>query len=393
MKKLAFIILLVFLHLSSKAQHDVYAGGQLDMGLVGKTSFENNTLSKKNYSPHLGGLLFVNIRMFDLITLEVGAGQHWNNTRFKDPGFERDREGFSVELDHKNYYWNYYAAISAMYKIGKTDSYLYGKLGYAFNVYGKKELSNSTAFAISRLNIDETITSSLSYEKSNQSFIPEIGIQQMLLNRNIISAGLKLNLGRSEAYNGSYTIRNNQNGESVSDNFSSLGNFASLTVAYNVILHHIPKRERIRRIPEKDKVLTDEISKAPKDTIPEIAKDSPKEVEDRKLVVTRKLKVHTATVKIMVWDHQTVDGDRVSINLNGKWILENYTLKKEKHIFEIELEEGLNTFVLHALNLGKYSPNTAAFIVKEGIKSHRVILESDLNESGTLEINYKKRKE
>ncbi len=392
MRKILFTAVF-FIQLSVIAQHDLYVGGQLDAGIVGKTAFENESLSKKNLSPHLGGLVFINLRMFDLISLEAGIGQHWNNTRLKDPSFENENEGFSVELNHKNFYWSYYVAFAGLYRIGKTDTYLYGKLAYAINVYGKQTLSNTKSFAISRLNIDQTLGSSISYVASNQSIVPEIGIQQKLASRNLIGIGLKMNLGSTDALKGEYTITDNIRGNTITDKFSSLGNFTSLSFQYNIVLHHIPKRERVKRIPKKEKVLAEEIEDTIVDTIPEVKDDLPTEIEDRKLVVTRKVKVHSSTVKIMVWDHQTVDGDRVSINLNGRWILENYTLKKEKHIFEIELEEGINTFVLHALNLGKYSPNTAAFIVKEGIKSHRVILESDLNESGTLEINYKKKKE
>ena len=68
-------------------------------------------------------------------------------------------------------------------------------------------------------------------------------------------------------------------------------------------------------------------------------------------------------------------------------------MKKEKYEIQIELREGLNTFVLHALNLGKYKPNTAALNVFDGEKKHRIILESNMNESGTLQINYKKKRD
>ena len=355
------------------------------MGIVGRTSFENNTLDKKNFSPHLGGTAFVNFRLFDLIALELGIGQHWNNSRFKDPSFERENEGFSMEMNNKNYYWNYYFAISGLYRWGSTDTYLYGKLGYSFNDYGARTAEDATSFAISRLNIDQTIRSRTTYASTTQSFLPELGIQYKLANRNIIYLGLKMNISAEDILEGSYSIEDNISGETTSDLFSSEGNFTTIGVGYHMLIHHIPKKEKVKRLlpPKKELVL---------DTIIE-PEETPTEIADRKLVIERKLKVHSPKVTIMIWDHQTVDGDRVSLNFNGEWILEDYTLKGEKYSFEIELKEGINTFVLHALNLGKYEPNTAALLVKEGIKSHRIILESDLNESGTLEINYKKKKQ
>lgn len=391
MGKVIFILIILF-QLQASAQQDVYVGGQLDAGIAGKTTFDDKSLDKKNLSPHFGGLLFVNYRLFDAVSIEIGIGQHWNNTRFKDPSFEKENEGFSLEMNNKNYFWNYYVALSGFYRIGTTETYLYGKLGYSFNVYGNKTLTNAKPFEISRLAINKTISSTISYVSSNQSLMPEIGIQQKLLNDNLISVGLKMNFGRTAALNGNYTITDNITGEATVDKFSSLGNFTTLTFRYNVLLHHIDKKEKVKRTPKiKKEKVKDESSETKQDPKPKPKKEVPTEVAGRELIVIEKLKVHSAKVTVFVWDHQTVDGDRISLNLNGKWILEDYTLKKEKHSFEIELEEGVNTFVLHALNLGKYKPNTAALIVKEGVKSHKVILESDLNESGTLEINYKKK--
>ena len=91
---------------------------------------------------------------------------------------------------------------------------------------------------------------------------------------------------------------------------------------------------------------------------------------------------------VRVWDNQKVDGDRISLNLNGKWVLENYTLAKKPHVFQIELNEGKNIFVLHALNLGEIHPNTAAIVIVDGIKENSLLLESTLESSGTIELTY-----
>src|SRR5690606_13301563 len=104
-----------------------------------------------------------------------------------------------------------------------------------------------------------------------------------------------------------------------------------------------------------------------------IPKDSiPKEIEGRAIEVTHKVAVTRKTVTIKVWDHQKVDGDRISLNLNGRWVLINYTLQKQQKVIEVELNEGTNVFVLHALNLGKYEPNTAAIIIDDGTQENKV---------------------
>jgi len=383
LKKILFVSLVYFIQVQVFAQHDFYIGAQTDLGVMNSPSFKNKLLDNKTISPHIGGLISLNYRLYDIISIEVGAGQNWNNTRLRDPSFEQENEGFSVKFNNKNYYWSYYAALSGILRIGFTKTYLYGKLGYSSNIYGGETLEKSKSFAITRLAIDKTVSSTTTYTQSNYSLIPEIGVQQKITNRNLISAGIKMNIGGENALQGVYTIKDNVSGTSITDEISSLGNFVALTLRYDLLLHHIPKKEKAKK--KKKKVEEVPVVTTPKPTV------TPPKVEDRKLIVTHKIKVHSPKVKVMIWDHQTVDGDRVSINLNGKWIIENYTLEKKKYVFEVELKEGVNTFVLHALNLGKYKPNTAAIIVQDGAKRQQIILESDLNESGTLEINYKKK--
>ncbi len=383
------------------AQHDLYLGGQIDAGVMSKNQIDGNRLKQNFVSPHFGGNLFLSYRMFDVVSFEFGLGQHWNNVRYEDDVFERNNEGFSSKLKHENFYWTSYAAISAMYKIGNTDTYIYGKLAYSNNVYGKQTLNSNNTFVISQSNINQSLSSQIDYVASNQSLIPEIGIEQKLINQDLLAVGIKMNIGNSEVFSGNYTVTDHVAANSISNNFSSFGDYFSLCFRYNIQLYHVPKKERFKRFEKKEAKIVippilpdprkDTIIEEPKDTIIVAEPPNTDNLANRKLIITKKMKVHSSKVKVMIWDHQTVDGDRVSLNLNGKWVLENYTLEKEKYTIELELQEGVNIFVLHALNLGKYEPNTAALMVDDGEKTHRVILISDMSESGTLQLNYKKK--
>ena len=80
-----------------------------------------------------------------------------------------------------------------------------------------------------------------------------------------------------------------------------------------------------------------------------------------------------------------VDGDKISLSLNGKWILRNYEIVKEKYNFEIELISGqVNQLIFFAENLGEIPPNTSAINIQyEGYnKTH--IMRSNLNKSGSI---------
>jgi len=67
------------------------------------------------------------------------------------------------------------------------------------------------------------------------------------------------------------------------------------------------------------------------------------------------------TVKCI--DHGAIDGDRVSVSLNGSIIESNITLKGYYTSFDIKLKTGQNRIDFKALNEGSSSPNTAKFII------------------------------
>jgi hypothetical protein len=80
-----------------------------------------------------------------------------------------------------------------------------------------------------------------------------------------------------------------------------------------------------------------------------------------------------------------VDGDKISLSLNGKWILRNHEIVKEKYEFEINLiQNQINQLVFFAENLGSIPPNTSAVNIQyEGYnKTH--IMRSNLDKSGCI---------
>lgn len=370
----------------SYAQHDLYVGGELHGGILGGTAINDNLLGQKNYSPTMGGQFSASFRLFDVIGIEAGIGQHWSRVRLRDDDFETETEDFSISIKNTNLHWNYYAALSAYFKIKQTDTYLYGKFAISQNIYGASNSSASESFGISSLGIDRTLQYTTTYQESNLSLVPELGVQHKFYKGNLLSLGLRYNLGQSKAYESNYVVTDNVTQEITKDDLSSKGNAIALNLRFDFRIRHFDKQEKVKKL-DLDEIAVD-VSQ--KDSVVEDT-TTPTSISNRELAVRDKIKVRSEKVKIIIWDHQTVDGDRVSVNLNGDWILENYSLKKEKYEMEVSLREGMNTFVLHALNLGEIKPNTAALIVDDGEKKHRITLQSNFKESGTLQIKYKKR--
>jgi hypothetical protein len=108
----------------------------------------------------------------------------------------------------------------------------------------------------------------------------------------------------------------------------------------------------------------------------------------RRYNVQQTLTVANGVVKIQVYDKNRVDGDIVSIYLNGEVLVEDLEVTKEKKEFTLQLKEGSNTLVMYALNAGRIPPNTAAIAVNNKGKYKISTLVSDFKTSGALELIY-----
>lgn len=386
-KRLLFI-LSITTALGLHAQIDLYFGGEISSGVLTGIDSKANLLKQKNYSPTSGLQLNGSIRIYDRITVEGGIGQHRNNYRFRDEDFEDIAEDFSVNIDSRHYYWNYFFGGSIAQRIKSTDTYLYGRFILSYNILNEESVNESSTFGISSLGIDRVVEFKTDYKPSVLSFIPELGIQHKFYKGNLLSLGLKYQYSNADALLSSYTVTDNTTNEQKVDVVSSTLNALSFNLKFDFRIHHFSRREKVKKI-DLDDIAID-VSK-PKEKEVDIDTTPPTSIENRDLIINESIIVHAPKVKVYIWDHQSEDGDRISVNLNKEWIIENYTLRKEKYMIEIELREGLNTFVMHALNLGKVRPNTAAMIVDDGEKEHKIVLQSNLKESGTLQIKYKKR--
>ena len=115
----------------------------------------------------------------------------------------------------------------------------------------------------------------------------------------------------------------------------------------------------------------------------------PESVRDRAVVVKQKqINVSPGTITIEVYDHQLQDGDIISLNYNGHWILEEYPLRRKAKKMSLPLKPSNDNYlILHAVNMGDKPPNTAtlSYIYKGEKKS--IVMESDMNESEMIRIN------
>ena len=117
----------------------------------------------------------------------------------------------------------------------------------------------------------------------------------------------------------------------------------------------------------------------------------PSKVEERKVVIKKQsIEVESNKVLLEIFDHKKEDGDIVSLNFNGKWILKKKKLAKRPFKFVIELnEKGENYLLLHAENLGEIPPNTIAVRYYLEGRPKLVVLNSDLDQSEMILLKSK----
>jgi hypothetical protein len=121
------------------------------------------------------------------------------------------------------------------------------------------------------------------------------------------------------------------------------------------------------------------------------APDKPKDIDEKKVEVKtiKTIKVATRNLEFKVWDHNKIDGDMISIKINDKWLLSNYTLKKEPIKLEYTLTGFSANLVIYAHNLGTVPPNTATIEIWDGKEMHIEKLESNFETSQAITIQMK----
>lgn len=116
----------------------------------------------------------------------------------------------------------------------------------------------------------------------------------------------------------------------------------------------------------------------------------PVKIKDRSVNLQSTVTVTKPEFEIEIWDKSVADGDSISLNLNGNWILENYEVVKLKLRMKVTInpDSPNNYLILYAHNLGEISPNTAAVSVLIDGKEYKLTLTSDLSSSGALNFIY-----
>lgn len=94
----------------------------------------------------------------------------------------------------------------------------------------------------------------------------------------------------------------------------------------------------------------------------------------------------SAKAKFSIWDSGKEDGDIVTIYHNEKAILNKYKITNSKKVFEVEINEGLNTFKIIAHNEGEIAPNTVNIEIIDNERVFELMSNLKAGESSKITI-------
>ena len=131
-------------------------------------------------------------------------------------------------------------------------------------------------------------------------------------------------------------------------------------------------------------VITDKPVERPKITIPTTTRS-----RDNNLVQT--LTVNNEDVVVRLYDNGEIDGDTISVYLDGKPILVNKGLSSVPITVKLKMDDdnAEHTLVMVAENMGRIPPNTSLMIVQDGDKRYQVNITSTLQKNAMVRFRYK----
>lgn len=115
-------------------------------------------------------------------------------------------------------------------------------------------------------------------------------------------------------------------------------------------------------------------------------------VTERKTVANQVVNFKSDSLQLALYDNGEVDGDTVSVLLNGEIIIAKQGLKTTALRKTIYINPGDDelTMVLYAENLGKYPPNTGLLMIYDGEDRYQVRFSADLQQNAGIVFKRKK---
>ena len=125
-------------------------------------------------------------------------------------------------------------------------------------------------------------------------------------------------------------------------------------------------------------------------------KNAAVDVAKRSLNSMQSLYFRSDSLQITLYDNGEIDGDTVSVLLNGKVIIAKQGLTTKPNLHTIYFDRNTpdsQMLVMYAENLGAIPPNTGLLVVREGASVYEVRFSADLKTNAAIILRRKKEEE
>lgn len=99
-----------------------------------------------------------------------------------------------------------------------------------------------------------------------------------------------------------------------------------------------------------------------------------------------KIECNSDKIRIFIWDANQEDGDKITLKLNGKLILKDFTTKRKRKKIKIKLIDGENILEIVATNQGHTPPNTSRIEIVDHKTKYPIITQLKLGKSAIIKI-------
>jgi hypothetical protein len=144
-----------------------------------------------------------------------------------------------------------------------------------------------------------------------------------------------------------------------------------------------PKTDTIRRN-------TTPVLERPKE-VPSI--NIPATTRSRENELVKTLTVTSQEISVRLYDNGEIDGDTISVYMDGKPIVSNKGLSTQPITVNLKMDEDNpdHVLVMVAENLGRIPPNTSLMVVQDGDKRYTVSITSTTQKNAMVRFRYQKK--
>jgi hypothetical protein len=154
------------------------------------------------------------------------------------------------------------------------------------------------------------------------------------------------------------------------------------------------KEDALKEEQIKAQQVQEELGKAAEIKAQSLVPKAAADIEKRKIETIRTVEISQDSLVLSLYDNGTVDGDTVSVLLNGKVIWPRVGLLERAINKTIYLTPEMGdsiSIILYAENLGSIPPNTGLLVIREAKRIYEIRFSGDLNKNSGIILLRKKK--